>query len=374
MSGFSPRRLERWRTGLTGYVERGSVPDLVALVDRDGEAHAVVAGSVGRDTPFRISSMTKPVVAAAAMVLVEECALRLDDPVDPWLPELADVPVLRSLTGPVTDTVALARPITARDLLTSTLGTGQLLAPPGTYPVQEALAEAGLAPGPPRPARMPAPEEYLRRVGGVPLLAQPGQSWFYDTSYDVLGVLVARVAGTSLGEFLADRLFGPLGMTATGFWAASGLPVARVGTEVFDAPDGQWAAPPPFESGAGGLVSTADDYLRFGRALLTGGGGVLSPASVALMSVPHVRPEQQTPGFLDWTSTGWGFGVAVTTARTDLAATPGRFGWDGGLGTSARVDPELGVTTVVLTQQLWTSPEGPALVRDADTLAYQALV
>lgn len=379
MTGFSPTRLDRWRAGLADHVERGSAPGLVALVDRGGETHVAVAGGLTRDTLFRISSMTKPVTAVAAMALFEDCALRLDDPVDDLLPELAGVRVLRELGAAVTDTVPLQRPISVRDLMTSTFGHGQLLAPPGTYPVQAALAEIGLEPGPPRPSLVPRADEWMALLGSVPLLAQPGASWFYNTAYDVLGVLIARASGMSLSDFLAARVFGPLGMVDTGFSVAAGslprLPTAHAGTSVFDPPSGQWSAPPPFESGAGGLVSTVDDYLAFGRMLLGGGGEVLSPASVALMTQDQLTPGQKTGGgFLDFSRFGWGFGMSVVTRRTDVFMTPGRFGWDGGMGTSARMDPALDVTTVLMTQQLWTSPTGPLLVHDADVWAYQALV
>ena len=154
--GLSTKGLDRMRAVMADAVERGEVPGLVALVHRRGETHVVALGTtavdgdvpVRRDTIFRIASLTKPITATAAMILVEECRLRLDDPVDDLLPELADRRVLRSVDGPLDDTVPAERPVTLRDLLTFRLGLGAIFAPPGTYPIQRALAETGVDRGP----------------------------------------------------------------------------------------------------------------------------------------------------------------------------------------------------------------------------------
>ena len=171
-----------------------------------------------RDTIFRIASVTKPIMAAAAMILVEECVLRLDDPVDELLPELADRQVLRTLDSPLDDTVPANRPITLRDLLTFRLGLRAVFAPPGTYPIQQAMEEAGSSPmcrgGSCRRFR---PMSSCRRYGSLPLLHQPGERWLYNTGSDILGVLIARATGMSLGEFLQERIFAPLGMKDTAF-------------------------------------------------------------------------------------------------------------------------------------------------------------
>src|SRR5215212_5832807 len=156
---FSGARLERMRDVMAGHVKRGVVPGIVTLVSRRGEVHVDAIGTkafdtsgpMRRDTIFRIASVTKPIVAAAAMILVEECALRLDEPVDSWLPELADRQVLRTLSGPLDDTVPATRPITLRDLLTFRLGIGAVMVFPPRYPIQQAMAEAGVAPGPTQP-------------------------------------------------------------------------------------------------------------------------------------------------------------------------------------------------------------------------------
>ena len=305
-AGFVPAGLDRLRAVMAGHVESGAVPGLVWLVARGDEVHAGTAGTVDlatgapveRDSIFRISSMTKPVTAVAALILVEECRVRLDDPVDDLLPELADRRVLARPDGPLDDTVPAARPITLRDLLTFRLGLGGDFAATYPQPSMTRAAELGLGAGPPQPALVPEPDEFMRRLGTLPLEYQPGERWLYHLGSDVLGVLVARASGRSFPDFLAERVFGPLGMVDTGFsvpaddlhrfgpcyWSDPGSG-DRV---VFDPADGQWSTPPAFPSGGGGLVSTVDDMAAFG-AMLRGGGTyrgarVLSRASVAAMT------------------------------------------------------------------------------------------
>jgi CubicO group peptidase (beta-lactamase class C family) len=374
---------------MAGHVDRGTMPGLVSLVSRRGEVHvdtigamAVGGAPVTRDTIFRISSMTKPIIAAATMILVEECRLRLDEPVDRLLPELADRRVLRSLDGPVDDTVPANRPITVRDLLTFRMGMGLVLAPPGTYPIQEAIRRSGIGVGPPAPDLLPTPDEWMKGLGELPLLNQPGERWLYNTGSEALGVLIARAAGQPLETFLAERIFDPLGMRDTGF----SLPAAKLDRfatayqtddlVVSDPPDGQWSRPPAFPSGGGGLVSTVDDYLAFGRLMLDNGRDILSRPSVELMTTDHLTPDQKAvsglfPGQFD--HRGWGFGLQVVTGRDDIAATPGQYGWDGGLGTSWSSDPREDMVLVLLTQRAWDSPDQPAYVRDFRTAAYQAI-
>src|SRR6516164_1696805 len=229
MGGLSQARLHRMHNVLAGYVERSEMPGIVSLVSRRGELHVDTIGKkaaggsdpIRRDTIFRIASMTKPITAAAAMILVEECKLRLDEPVDRLLPELSGRQVLKRLDGPVADTVPANRPITVRDLLTFTMGGyGGILAPPGTYPIQDALEVLSLAlPDP------PGPDEWIRRLGTLPLIHQPGEKWMYSTGADVLGVLIARACGQPFVTFLRERLFEPLGMTDTGF----AVPAAKLG-------------------------------------------------------------------------------------------------------------------------------------------------
>src|SRR5216683_2644140 len=355
---FSRARLGRLHDIMAGYVERGAVAGVVTLLSRHGEVHVDAIGAqdldtltpMRRDTIFRIASMTKPIAAAAAMILVEEAKLRLDAPVDRLLPELADRKVLRTIDSPLDDTVPAIRPITLRDLLTFRLGFGAVMAPPGSYPIQRAMDEAGLAPGPSLASL--SPDAWLARLAGLPLLHQPGEKWLYHTGSDILGVLVARAAGMSLGDFLQERIFAPLGMACTAF----SVPPAKLdrlatcyqtdaGTgrlAVYDqARGGRWARPPVFPSGGGGLVSTADDFLAFGRMMLQqgrhGAERILARPTVELMTTDHLTPAQKAaspffPGF--WDKTGWGFGVSVTTRRDGLAPSPGSYGWMGGFGTS----------------------------------------
>src|SRR5262252_2662071 len=204
-SGLSTVRLRRLREVLTRHVESGDMPGLVALVARRGEVHVEAIGTLEaggsapmrRDTIFRIASVTKQIAAVAAMTLVEECQLRLDDPVDDLLPELAGRQVLTSIEAPLDDTVPAHRRITVRDLLTFVFGLGAIMAPPGQYPIQRALAEAGLEPGPGGPAI--EPDEWMKRLGSLPLAYQPGDKWLYHTGSDVMGVLMARVRAAAGG-------------------------------------------------------------------------------------------------------------------------------------------------------------------------------
>jgi CubicO group peptidase (beta-lactamase class C family) len=365
------------------------VPGLVTLVSRCGETHADAIGSaMRRDTIFRISSMTKPITAAAAMILVEECKLRLDEPVDRLLPELAGRRVLKRLDGPLDDTVPAKRPITLRDLLTFRMGFGQMMAPPDAYPILKAASEQQIGMGPPNPAVMPAPDEWMRRLSSLPLMHQPGEKWMYNTGSDALGVLIARASGQAFETFLQERLFGPLGMKDTAF-SVSGEKLDRFSTsywtnfktgkiEIFDkAEGGQWSGQPAFPSGAGGLVSTMDDYLAFGQMMLNmgkhGREHILSRPTVETMTMDHLTAEQKAvsglvPGYFD--SHGWGFGMGVVTKRE---AAPEPCGWDGGLGTSWCSDPREDMVTILMTQCAWTSPNPPNVCLDFRILAYQAI-
>ena len=397
--GWSRARLGRMHDIMAAYVERGDVPGIVTLVSRRGEVQVDAIGTkavgggdpIRRDTIFRIASLTKPITAAATMILVEECRLRLDEPVHRLLPELAHRKVLKRLDGPLDDTVPANRPITVRDLLTFRMGYGIVMAPPGTYPIQTAMSERLLGQGPPKPQTPPAPDEWIRRLGTLPLMHQPGEKWMYHTASDVLGVLIARASGQPLEAFLRERIFGPLGMRDTGFSVAA-TKIDRLATsyqvdpntgalELYDeAKGGEWSRPPAFPSGGGGLVSTIDDYLAFGEMLLSmgkhGNGRLLSRPSVETMTTDQLTPEQKAasgliPGYFD--SHGWGFGLSMITRREDVAGSLGTFGWDGGLGTSWRSDPKEGMVGILMTQRAWTPPSPPDVCLDFWTSAYQAI-
>ena len=397
-SGLSAARLARMHDVMAGYVERGEVPGIVTAVSRRGAAHVDAIGTkavgggapVARDTIFRIASMTKPIIAVATLILVEECVLRLDEPVDRLLPELAGRRVLRALDAALDDTVPAQRPITVRDLLTFRMGFGIVMAPPDTYPIQRAMTELLLGQGPPG-ASTPPPDEWLRRLGTLPLMYQPGERWVYHTGSDVLGVLIARAAGQPLEAFLRERIFEPLGMRDTGFSVpAAGLdrlatsywtnPQTRALDLYDDAKTGQWSRPPAFPSGGGGLVSTVDDYMAFGQMMLNAGRHertrILSRASIETMTTDQLTPAQKAvSGLINdyFDSHGWGFGVAMVTRRTDVAGSIGSFGWDGSLGTSWRSDPREEMVGILLTQASWTSPNPPNVALDFWTSAYGAI-
>lgn len=396
MSALSKSRLARLQDALAAHVSPTGVPGIVALVSRRGETHVATLGRqslesaapMQRDTIFRIASMTKPLTAAAAMILVEQCKLRLDDPVDGLLPELANRRVLKSLESPIDDTVPARRPITLRDLLTFTFGLGAVMVWPARHPIQKAMQDAGVAPNP-NPPNVSA-DEFMKRVGSLPLTYQPGERWLYHTGSDVLGVLVARASGQSLSAFMQDHLFGPLGMADTGFQ----VPADKVGrlasnymtdpkdrtrlTFFDDARDSRWSRPPAFEAGGGGLVSTVDDYLAFQHMLLNKGRHrgerILSRPAVELMMSDQLTPAQKEGTELFFgDSASWGLGGAVITRRTDLWATPGRFGWDGGYGTSAHLDPAEDMAGILMTTRMMEAPQPPRVFTDFWTSAYQAI-
>ena len=390
--GFSSKRLARLRHLLERYVDSGFVPGVLAVIARHGEVHVEATGCIafegtGSSTPMagdticRLGSMTKPIVAACAMTLVEDCTVRLDDPVDGLLPELSDMTVLTDPDGPLEDTVAANRPITVRDLLTYTLGTGMVPAEPGTIPIADALDTIG----------EPPPDEWIRRLGTLPLVHQPGERWMYDTAADVTGVLIARATGMSFGDALRERICEPLGMKDTGFSVRADS-ICRLATAyerdsaptgeavVEDAPDGRWSRPPAFESGGGGLVSTADDYLAFASALLAGGSHrgarVLSRPSVTLMTSEQLSPAQKAvsgfwPGYFD--AMGWGFGVSVRTRRTHLGPSVGSYGWPGFYGTAWYNDPAEDMTAILIMQRAHAGDQRLPRAQDFWTSVYQAI-
>jgi CubicO group peptidase (beta-lactamase class C family) len=386
--GWSGARLGRMHDVMSGHVERGEVPGLVTLVSRRGEVRADAIGTkaVGgdamrRDTIFRISSLTKPIAAAAAMILVDDGRLRLDEPVDRLLPELADRRVLKRLDGPLDDTVPAKRPITLRDLLTLRMGFGYIMGPPDAYPILAAVDEQQLGMGPPKPATPPEPDEWIRRFAKLPLMHQPGEQWMYEMGFAVLGVLISRASGQPLETFFRERIFGPLGIEDTSFH----VPPEKLGRlatcyqtnpetgalELYDGvEDSQWSRPPAFPDARGGLVSTVDDYLAFGRMMLDkgkyGSERILSRRSVELMTTDHLTPEQRAasdsvPVFLG--GRGWGFGLSTIPGDDAAAATPGRYGWEGGLGTSWSSDPAEDMVGILMTQRL-ASPESPRIDLD----------
>ncbi|MEV0118196.1 serine hydrolase domain-containing protein [Streptomyces sp. NPDC050844] len=374
------------RETLEAHVDKGSVPGAVGLVARGDRIEVAAVGSVdvegsapmARDSIFRIASITKPVVAAAVMMLIEDGRIALDDPVARWLPELASPSVVRTPASPVDDVVPAVRPITVFHLLSSRTGYG--FASDFSLPAVAALATA-LKQGPPAPQTVPAPDDWMAALGRIPLLHQPGDGWLYNLSSDLQGVLISRVTGRPLPDFLAERIFEPLGMTDTAF----AVPPAKLdrftayygaapegGLTLLDAADGQWSRPPAFPSGAGGLVSTADDWLAFGRMLLSQGASqgaagsrqLLSPASVRQMTTNQLTVPEREAGGLFLEGMGWGFGAAVDVERAEPWSVPGRYGWVGGTGTTAHIIPATGTVTIMLSQLQMGGPSFPELMRD----------
>ncbi|WP_336111910.1 serine hydrolase domain-containing protein [Streptomyces sp. PTD9-10] len=363
------------------YVDDGTVPGAVALVARGDEVEVVTVGHadadgsapMARDSLFRIASITKPVTAAAVLMLVEDGRIGLDDPVAEWLPELAAPMAVRTPASPPEDLVPAARPITVEDLLSSRAGWGF----PSDFalPAVRALFEVqkdGRA-----PQACPAPDVWLADLARVPLLYQPGEAWLYGTCSDLQGVLIARVSGRGLPEFLAERVFEPLGMTDTAFEVPADrrdrfTTYYRQGTggalEVADTPDGEWSRMPAFPSGGGGLASTADDYLAFARMLLGAGEAngrrLLSPTSVSRMTSNHLSAPQREIGRLFLEGQGWGYGGQADVAPGDPWNVPGRYGWVGGTGTTAHLVPATGTITLLLTQVGMADPTPTPLMRD----------
>jgi CubicO group peptidase (beta-lactamase class C family) len=359
-------RRRRMRDAMAAHVARGEMPGAVTLLAHGDAVHVDTLGSTAldgaepmrRDTIFRISSMTKPVAAAAAMMLVEDGTLGLDEPVDRLLPELAGRRVLSRIDGPLDDTVPARRAITVRDLLMSRMGFGLVLAP-GPHPVLDAAAGLELGLGPPIPQTPHPPDEWLRRFATLPLMHQPGEGWTYQTSFCVLGVLLARAAGRPLEELLRERVFAPLAMADTGF----SVPTDKLdrfgpchvagdgGLELLDGvADSQWSRPPPFPNAEGGLVSTVDDYLAFAGMLLGRGPRLLSRESVAAMTADQLAPGQRAmAGDFLGEDRGWGFGLGVVAAA---AGRPGRYGWEGGLGTAWSSSADDGSVAILMTQRL----------------------
>ncbi len=397
ISGLSKTRLRRLHQAMAGYVEAGEVPGIVTLVSRRDEVHVDAIGAkafggaepIGRDAIFRIASMTKPITAVATLILVEECKLRLDEPVDRLLPELAGRRVLKRIDGPLDETVPARRPLTVRDLLTFRMGFGMILDPRDASPINKAVADSQiqlLRPGPPH-----SPDEWIERLGSLPLMHQPGERWMYHTGSDVLGVLIARASGQPFEAFLEERIFGPLGMKDTAFSVPPAKldrltacyrinPQTRALELHDDSKNSAWAQPPEFPAGGGGLVSTIDDYHAFGLMLLNGGRHgnerILSRHAVEAMTTDQLTADQRTtatffPGYFE--SRGWGFGVSVVIRRDSVATSPGQFGWSGAFDTTWFSDPREQLVAILMTQRLAFGPAPAGIRPDFATSVYQSI-
>jgi CubicO group peptidase (beta-lactamase class C family) len=396
---LSTQGLARLHDAMAAHVEAGRLPGLVTLVACGDDVHIDVIGTpsfvddapLARDAIFRIASLTKPITAVATLSLVEEGLIGLQDPIDDLIPELADRRVLRAIDAELDDTVPANRPITLEDLLSYRFGFGSVMAPPGSYPIQRAEAELGLQSigGPPWPPVAHDIDGWIGALGSLPLMEQPGERWLYNTSGQVLGVLLVRACGRDLASVLRERIFEPLGMADTGFTVPTDqlhrlttlyVPDAETAElSVLDDPaHSWWSTPPSFPDASGWLVSTIDDYWSFVSMLLGGGapqgagsakGGtrrgerILSPATVALMTADRLTPSQRegTAVFLG-DHEGWGLGLAVPATGSSDRPLPYGIGWDGGSGTTWRSNPRSGVTAILLTQRAVTSPVPSSLV------------
>ena len=366
---------------MAARVSRGEFPGIVTLVARDDDVRVDTIGTtrfdgdvpMRRDTVFRIASLTKPIVAAATMILVEDDVIDLEQPVHTLLPELAGQRVLVRVDGPLDETVPARRPPVIEDLLTFRLGFGLITEPEfdPPYPINIAADEMRLVLGAPDPRTPHDPDEWIRLFGTLPLMYQPGDRWNYNAGTLILGVLLARAAKQPLGDLLRERLFEPLGMTTTGFWLDAGRARRLPGQYMTDDATQQmaertitgpeiWSRPPVFPSASGGLVSTVDDYLSFARMLLDGGvhGGtrLLSERSVELMTTNRLTTDQIASAGQILGGSGWGLGMAVTVERDEISG-PGRYGWSGGSGTTWFNDPAerlIGIAFTQVSDFLWS--------------------
>jgi CubicO group peptidase (beta-lactamase class C family) len=407
-AGMSSARLARLDEVMKRrYVDSGCLPGMVTCIYRDGHlVHTGICGEMDiergkkmrEDAIFRIYSMSKPITAVALMMLVEEGLIGLDDAVDSHIPEwrdlavyasgmpslLADAPA-RFLTNPV------QRPMKIIDLATHTSGLtyGFMMRTSVDAAYRRAKITDRQTPG--------GLQGMVGQLAQIPLDFSPGTAWNYSVSIDVLGYLVEKLSGISFGEFLRTRLFEPLGMNDTAFYVpsdkierftscyqpeagGSGLKLQD------DARQSTYAEPPRLESGGGGLVSTANDYLRFCRMMLNGGTlddvQILSPKTVALFSLNYLPDGREVadmalPGmFSESGYAGVGFslgcGVNVDVARTRLPGSLGEYFWGGAAATAFWIDPKEKLAVVFMTQVIGSETR-LTLRRDLRTLVYSAM-
>lgn len=357
-------------------VARGQAPGLVGLIDGP-EGRAVVTAGVmepGRPDPmradavFRLASLTKPVMAALVMTLIDAGLVALDDPVERWLPELAKPTVLRTPTGPLDDVMAARRPILVEDLLTFRAGYG--FPADFSLPWVERLLE--LSGGGPAPRLETDADHWIEALATLPLLHQPGEGWLYNTCSDIQGVLVSRVLDRPIDDALAERLLEPLGMVDTGFHVPtadahrvpSSVEVDADGVRVRESGAGTWTRPARFASGSGGLVATVSDWAAFAAMLLAGGRDpdgrrVLSQRSATAMTTDHTTRDQRASAEVFLDGQGWGYGGSVDIAPIDSWNVPGRYGWMGGSGTAGYIVPSTGMSILLFGQVVFTGPGTP---------------
>ncbi len=349
--GFSTERLRQFDATVRGDVDAGRIPGFVMLVARDG--NVVLSSVYGKQNPvsgtpmtqdsiFRIASMTKPIVSIAAMILVEEGRMQLADPVTKYLPELKDLKVGVE-KGAALEMVSANRPITIQDLLRHTSGFTYGLF--GKSLVKDLYTKNGLD------SQEYTTAEFLKKLGSTPLMYQPGTTWEYSRSTDVLAHVIERVTGQDIDRFIEERIFKPLGMRDTAFYVDASKH-GRIAEPFAKEPStGQpivmrdMRTKPKYLSGGGGMVSTAADYLRFAQMLLNGGEldgvRIVSKKTVQYMTTDHLGG-MRGPLYLPGPGYGFGLGVKVRTSE-GLADSPGSLGdydWGGLNGTYFWVDPK----------------------------------
>ena len=396
--GFSTERLKKLDAFLAAkYVDAGRIPCAQIQILRRGElVHEAVLGKADiernkpatRDTLFRIYSMTKPITSLAFMMLVEEGLVALEDPVARFIPEWKNQAVYSAGLGPYMTTPA-ARPMQMIDLLRHTSGL--------TYGFQT-RTNVDAAYRKMKVADMNGPSDmdgFVNDLARLPLEFSPGDAWNYSVATDVLGVLVQRISGVAFETFLQDRIFRPLGMTETGFsvrpdqkdrFAACYIPTPSGGLDLQDDPEtSAYNNTPVFHSGGGGLVSTADDYMKFCRMLVNrgelNGHRLVAPRTLALMASNHLPDGQDLTNlsrslFSEATNAGVGFGlgfaVTVDPVKAMLPSSPGEYYWGGAASTAFWIDPVEDIAVVFMTQ-LMGSGTYP-IRRELRTLVYSALV
>ena len=388
--GMSSERLGRLTETLQDYVDDGRLAGAVAIVARRGQIayfEAVghrdkeAASPMTRDVIFRIASQTKALVSVGVMMLQEEGVLLITDPVGKYLPEFMMTTVAQPNGGDGYDVVAAKRPITIRDLLTHTAGISY-----GSGPARDKWVEAGIT-GWYFANRDEPVGDVMARLAKLPLVAHPGEQWIYGYNTDILGAMIEKITGQTLGAFLSERVFGPLGMDDTHFFLPSSksdrLAAVYSSTEhggIERAPDtghmvGQGAyldGPRKSFSGGAGLLSTASDYATFLQMMLNGGEfdgtRILTRRTVDVMTVDHTGEIE----FENGQGFGLGFSIVMDPGTSGLPASVGEYGWGGAYHSTYWVDPQEEMVVVYLTQLI------PA--RDIDdhgklrTLVYQSIV
>ena len=390
--GMSAERLARIRPAMQRYVDEGKLAGIITAVARHGKiVHFETYGMADRDANqpmradsiFRIYSMSKPVTSVAAMMLYEEGKFLLNDPVSNYLPEFEGLAVFDGVEDGEIRTVAAKRPMTVRDLLLHTSGlTAGFM---GDGPVERLYRETGVSRRPGQARGVLDLAGLVLELGKLPLRYQPGERFQYGTSTDVLGRLVEVVSGLPFDRFLRERIFTPLGMTDTGFsvppekvdrFTANYGPGQDGKIRTIDSPaTSRYAGEVTFFSGAGGLVSTTYDYLRF--ALMLAGGGefdgrrLLGRKTVDLMMLDHIGGLERNEWFPAGSGFGLGGSVVIDQAATQLPGSLGVWGWGGAASTTFWVDREEELVGVLMTQFMptFTYP----LLPQFQSLTYQAL-